>query len=64
MKMPPAVQIVLSSTMKTKRICPEILTPDIFTSPRPETMKLSMSDTMFWMSICSMTGSAMSSAFL
>ena len=47
MKMPPAMQMVLVKTMNIKIIWPVMFTPDIFTSPRPETMKLSISETRF-----------------
>ena len=62
MKIPPARQMVFENTMNMKIICPVMFTPDIFISPSPETMKLSISDTMLCMSCCSMIGTAIASA--
>ena len=64
MNMPPDMQMVLTKIMNTKSTCPATLTPDMEISPRPETMKLSISDTMLWMRACSMIGSAIESAVL
>ena len=46
-KIPPAMVIVFTKTIKINRIWPATLTPDMETSPSPETIKLSISDTMF-----------------
>ena len=61
--MPPDMQMVFRNIMKTNSICPAILTPDMETSPSPATMKLSISETRFCISCCSMIGSAIESAF-
>ena len=46
-KIPPEIQIALIKTKKIKLIWPAIFTPDIFTSPKPATIKLSIRETMF-----------------
>ena len=62
MNMPPDMQMALTNTMNTNSTCPATLTPDMQMSPRPETMKLSISDTRLCISCCSMIGTAMASA--
>ena len=37
--------VVLMNTKNMNSTCPAMLTPDIFTSPSPATIKLSISDT-------------------
>ena len=60
--MPPAAQMALDSTMNTNKICPATLTPDIFTSPSPATMKLSTRETRDWINDCSITGTPINNA--
>ena len=62
MNMPPDMQMALMNTMNTNSTCPATFTPDMHTSPSPDTMKLSISDTRLWISCCSMIGTAMASA--
>ena len=54
--------MALDSTMNTNKICPATLTPDIFTSPSPETMKLSTRETRDWINDCSITGTPINNA--
>ena len=46
-KIPPETHSEAMNIKKTKLICPAMFTPDILTSPKPATIKLSIRETMF-----------------